>query len=110
MPISPRLWLELETLTDREVQIVMEYLEQRLNPSDDYPPRSSVDHSVETWGYRNGWFIAETRKNSRTGKTFGPYYYYRYHVGGRQKNMYVGSVAKLSREQAQEIVDRKLDR
>ncbi len=54
---------------------------------------SPVSYVVEQRPYADGWLQAEMRVHVRKdgGRTErGPYWYFRYHHGGRQRTMYVG--------------------
>jgi hypothetical protein len=59
-------------------------------PSDDIPPLSSV---VEYRPHADGMLQAEMRSSVRRDgsvKERGPYWYFRYHAGGKQKKLYLG--------------------
>ncbi len=57
---------------------------------------------VESHPHDDGWLHLETRINPTTGTERGPYWYYRYVSGGRQRSQYIG---KVSLEEARERAD-----
>jgi len=67
-------------------------------------PASSV---VEYRPYADGMLQAEVRRYFRkdgSAKEHGPYWYFRYHEGGRQRMLYLGKTHDPERELAQRRV------
>jgi hypothetical protein len=54
---------------------------------------SPVSRLVEARAHQDGWLQAEVRIHRRSDgseRERGPYWYFRYHEGGRQKKLYLG--------------------
>jgi hypothetical protein len=81
--------VKVKKLVDRRVS---ETLEDAQSTVDDYVP------------YRDGYLQLEYRSNPKTGTRRGPYWYFRYHDGGKQHTLYIGSVEL---EEAKRRVDKK---
>lgn len=58
---------------------------------------------VKSHPHGDGWLHLETRINPNTGTERGPYWYYRYVSGGKQRSTYIG---KCSLEEAKRRADR----
>lgn len=60
----------------------------------DPPPAAPVSEVVEYRPHAGGVLQAEirryTRKDGAAGAAHGPYWYYKYHEGGRGKSLYLG--------------------
>jgi hypothetical protein len=57
---------------------------------------SPVSRLVEARAHEDGWLQAETRAYRRADGSVterGPYWYFRFHEGGRQKKLYLGKTA-----------------
>ena len=85
MPISPRLWLELEKLTDRDLEVVKKYVDDRLK--DHTGNKGTV---VERRPFDDGWLQLEYRVYKPTGRRSGPYWSFYRIEDGKQKREYVG--------------------
>jgi hypothetical protein len=81
--------MEVKKLVDREVSRTTE------------PIQSSVEEYVP---YRDGYLQLEYRTNPKTGTRRGPYWYFRYHDGGKQRTLYIGNV---NVEEAKRQVDER---
>ncbi len=100
---SPLEWLRYqESLRNRsksELMNMKKLLERELSSRE--PAQSTVEEYVP---YRDGHLQLEYRTNPKTGTRRGPYYYFRYHDGGRQRTLYIGGV---DIEEAKRRVDQK---
>ena len=65
------------------------------------PAQSTVEEYVP---YLDGHLQLEYRTNPKTGTRRGPYYYFRYHDGGKQRTLYIG---KVDLDEAKRRVDEK---
>ncbi len=100
---SPLEWLRYEqSLRERsksELMNMKKLLERELSSRE--PAQSTVEEYVP---YRDGHLQLEYRTNPKTGTRRGPYYYFRYHDGGRQRTLYIGAI---DLEEAKRRVDQK---
>src|SRR5829696_1236408 len=102
--MDPARWLELQKwlreLNRKELLMVKEIVDRTLSENAE-PAQSIVEEYVP---YRDGHLQLEYRTNPKTGTRRGPYYYFRYHDGGRQRTLYIGGV---DLEEAKRRVDQK---
>jgi hypothetical protein len=102
--MDPLRWAELQEwirgLNRQELLMVKEMVDRTLSENAE-PAQSTVEEYVP---YRDGHLQLEYRTNPKTGTRRGPYYYFRYHDGGKQRTLYIGSVDE---EEAKRRVDQK---
>ena len=86
--MDPKLFMVLQALKDEDLKEVKWYVDRRLAKSAE-PAQSTVEEYVP---YRDGHLQLEYRTNPKTGTQRGPYWYFRFHEGGKQRTLYLGSV------------------
>lgn len=102
--MDPIEWLEwqrkLREMNKSELMKVRRFVDHTLSEKAE-PAQSAVEEYVP---YRDGYLQLEYRTNPKTGTQRGPYWYFRYHEGGKQRTLYIGS-ADL--DEAKRRVDKK---
>ena len=73
----------ISAMSGPELQRVREALDSRRD-------RLAQSTVVERRSYASGVLQLEYRANPKTGTTRGPYWYFHYREGGRQRTFYVG--------------------
>ena len=91
-PKSPIEWLEwqkrLRGMNKSELMKFKGLVERELSNKAG-SEQSTVGKYVP---YRDGYLQLEYRTNPKTGTQRGPYWYFRYHEGGKQRTLYIGNV------------------
>ncbi|WP_156787677.1 hypothetical protein [Rubrobacter xylanophilus] len=97
----------LEDLDRAELERLKEALDRRLHKLRQESP--AVSGVLEYRPYADGTLQAEVRRYYRkdgSAKEQGPYWYFRYHEGGKQKKLYLGKTddpeGELARKRAQD--------
>jgi hypothetical protein len=89
-----RIVERIRSMNESELQAVEDAVHARRRElSDDSTSAAPVSFVVAQRPFEDGWLQAEMRVYVRKdgGRTTrGPYWYFRYHQGGKQRTMYIG--------------------
>jgi hypothetical protein len=104
---SPREWLEwqkklredLQQMDKSKLMEAKKLVDRELSEKE--PKQSRVEEYLP---YRDGYLQLEYRINPKTDTRRGPYWYFRYHDGGKQRTLYIGGV---DLKEAKRRVDKK---
>jgi hypothetical protein len=90
MHIEMRCAMDLDAIVEAISNMSGPDLERVREAVDSRRERLAQSTVVERRSYASGILQLEYRANSKTGTQRGPYWYFHYREGGRQRTLYVG--------------------